>query len=63
VGKTGDGDQAVVKQEVSNKELAHSEPSDALRGPPAGEESEVEPNALLDTSFDEFTAEELSVLP
>ena len=63
VGTTGDGDQAVVKQEVPDKELADSEPSDALRGPPAGEESEVEPNALLDTSFDEFTAEELSVLP
>jgi hypothetical protein len=58
VGMTGDGDQAVVKLEVPNKGA-----EDALRGPPAGEESKVEPNTLLDTSFDEFTAEELSVLP
>jgi hypothetical protein len=57
VGTTGDGGQAVVKYEVPNEE-----PEVALRGPP-GDESEVKPNTLLDTSFDEFTAEELSVLP
>jgi len=47
VGTAGDSGQAVVK----------------LRGAPAGEESKVEPSTLLDTSFDEFTAEDLSVLP
>jgi hypothetical protein len=59
-GTAGDSGQVVVKHEVPNRESA--EPGDALRGPPAGEESEVEPNTLLET-FDEFTADELSVLP
>jgi hypothetical protein len=63
VGTTGNSDQAVVKREVPNVEPAHSEPDGALRGAPTGDESEVEPNTLFDTSFDEFTAEELSVLP
>ena len=63
VGTTGDSGRAVERHEILNKELAHSEPDDALRGAPVGEEPKVEPNTLLDASFDEFTAEELSVLP
>lgn len=58
--------QDVVGHEAPKEELSHSEPEDAFRGARAGQESEVEPNILLDTSFDEldkFTAEELSVLP
>lgn len=60
---TGDDDQAVVKLELSNNESASSEPDNSFRGRPTGEVSEVDPNTLLDSSFDEFTAEELSVLP
>jgi hypothetical protein len=63
---TGDSGQGVVGHEAPNEEPSHSEPEDAFRGARAGQESEVEPNTLLDTSFDEldeFTPEELSVLP
>lgn len=63
VETAGNSDHAAVKHEVPYEEPAHSEPDDALRGAPVGDESEMEPNTLLDISFDEFTAEELSVLP
>ncbi len=47
----------------SIEEPAHSESDDALYGARVGQESEVEPRTLFDTEFEEFTAEELSVLP
>jgi hypothetical protein len=62
VERTGDsGQEGVVKHGAPNEEPSQSESEDALR-----QESEVEPNTLHDTSFDqldEFTTEELSVLP
>jgi hypothetical protein len=66
VETTGDSGHGVVRPEAPNEEPSHSEPEDASRGARAGQESEVEPNTLHDTSFDEldeFTTEELSVLP
>jgi hypothetical protein len=66
VETTGDGGQGVIKHEAPNEEPSHSGPEDTSRRARAGQESEVEPNTLLDTSFDEldeFTTEELSVLP
>ena len=54
------------RHESPNEEPSHSEPEDAFRGARAGQEPEVGPNTLHDTSFDEFdefTTEELSVLP
>ena len=60
---TGDSGQGVVRRE---EEPSHLEPEDVSRGARASQESEVEPSTLLDTSFDEFdefTTEELSVLP
>jgi hypothetical protein len=66
VETTGDSGQGVVRHEAPNEEPSHSEPEDVVRGARAGQESEVEPSTLLDTSFDEldeFTTEELSVLP
>jgi hypothetical protein len=66
VEATGDSGQGVVRHEAPNEEPSPSEPADVFRGARAGQESEVEPSTLLDTSFDEldeFTTEELSVLP
>ena len=66
VEATGDDGQGVVRHEPSNEEPSHLKPDDASRGAWADQESEVGPNTLLDTSFDEldeFTTEELSVLP
>ena len=66
VEATGDSGQGVVRHEAPNEEPSPSEPADVFRGARAGQESEVEPSTLLDTSFDEldeFTPEELSVLP
>ncbi len=63
VETTGDSRQELIKHEAPKEEPAQAGLDDALRGARAGQESEVEPNTLLDTSFDEFTAEELSVLP
>lgn len=68
VETAGDSGQEVVRHEVPNEEPSHSEPEDedVFRGARAGQESEVGPNTLRDTSFDEldeFTTEELSVLP
>lgn len=60
---TSNDDQAVMKREVSNNEPGHSAPDNSFREHPAGEVSEMNPDTLLDTPFDEFTAEELSVLP
>jgi hypothetical protein len=62
VERTGDsGQEGVVKHGAPNEDPSQSESEYALR-----QESEVEPNTLHDTSFDqldEFTTEELSVLP
>jgi hypothetical protein len=66
VETAGDSGQGVVRHEAPNEEPSHSEPEDVFRGARAGQESEVGPNTLRDTSFDEldeFTTEELSVLP
>jgi hypothetical protein len=52
--------QGVVRHEAPNEEPSHSESEDAFRGARAGQESEVGPNTLCDTSFDEldeFTTE------
>lgn len=67
VETTCDSGQGIVRHEAPNEESSLSEPpEDALRRARAGQESDVEPNTLLDTLFDgldEFTTEELSVLP
>jgi len=54
--KTEDGGQAVAKPEEPDKEPAQSPPDDAP-------DADSEPNDLFDASFDDFTAEELSILP
>ena len=60
ITKTGGG-QVVVKHE--ELPAAQPVPDDASDRASRGEVSKVEPNELFDASFDEFTADELSILP
>ncbi|KAI0005028.1 hypothetical protein BJV74DRAFT_943416 [Russula compacta] len=62
-GMAEDSGQGLVKHEAANEELTRSVPDDVSDEPPTDKVSKLEPNDLLDASFDEFTAEELSVLP
>jgi len=52
-----------AKREEPGEEPAHSGPDNALDGASAGKEFNLEPNNSFDTSFDDFTAEQLSALP
>jgi hypothetical protein len=54
--KTEDGGQVVAKPEEPDKEPAQSPPDDAP-------DADSGPNDLFDALFDDFTAEELSILP
>jgi hypothetical protein len=58
--KIEDGGQVVVKPD---KAPAHSPPAHAPDADSAGKQSKLESNDLFDASFDDFTAEELSILP
>lgn len=55
--------QGLVKHEASYEEATRSVLDDVSDEPLTDKVSKLEPNDLLDASFDEFTAEELSILP
>ena len=63
ITKTEDSGEVVVKPEEPDKGPAHSLPDDALDADSAGKQPKLEPNELFDAAFDDFTAEELSILP
>jgi hypothetical protein len=60
ITKTGGGPVVVKHEELP---AAQPVPDDASDRASRGEVSKVEPNELFDASFDEFTADELSILP
>jgi hypothetical protein len=61
--KTEDGGQMVAKPDEPDKESAQLPPDDAPNADSLDKQSKLEPNDLFDASFDDFTAEELSILP
>jgi hypothetical protein len=61
--KTGGGQVVVKPEELDQEPAAHPVPDDASDPASRGEVSKAESNELFDASFDEFTADELSILP